>query len=593
MTQLGRGLSLVLAWGIIMTGIATSRADERLKDIACRSVHLSYPAPDGLALYNEVSVKNWNPGEAYRSLVTAKVNGKRSEDSGYCFVPRSKQWKRLVTFSTVTGSKPLSGYYSFVEDFKYDRDSARRVREASFGNGWVTTTSGTSVAVDTARFTADSNPVLNINAYLADDRFSLVTEGETENRGIKLGQTGSLPVKGTRKPPEELPLGGHPTTASPGQSQPAQPAAPALPVARQLPLLHLLHGPWEEGTIHRESILFIKGKEGGESAKLLYDAERVLLVQSPDGHRVYRPSRDYQLSPDGSGLELTPGSRLPLLDQGELFRPKGSPQSIGHRAGDPETSVLFDNGHFFHDHQVEVSYIPRRVSWNAYRPAFAGSRLPRTLDKLRSKQPLTIAVSGDSISEGYNASEYTKTPPYMPPYPTLVGAQLEQTYGSKVTLHNRAVAGWSSAQGVKALDELLKDKPDLVIVAYGMNDVGARNPEAFKANIETMLKRMREANPAIEVILVATMTGNPDWMTTPPEMFPKYRASLASLEGPGIAFADLTSVWLRVLERKRHTDLTGNGVNHPNDYGHRLYAQTILALLVDPALINRTAKPGR
>lgn len=30
--------------------------------------------------------------------------------------------------------------------------------------------------------------------------------------------------------------------------------------------------------------------------------------------------------------------------------------------------------------------------------------------------------------------------------------------------------------------------------------------------------------------------------------------------------------------------MTGNGVNHPCDYGHRLYAQAILALLVDPAL---------
>ena len=32
-------------------------ADEKLKDIACRSVHLSYPAPDGVAFYNEVAVE--------------------------------------------------------------------------------------------------------------------------------------------------------------------------------------------------------------------------------------------------------------------------------------------------------------------------------------------------------------------------------------------------------------------------------------------------------------------------------------------------------------------------------------------------------
>ena len=34
-----------------------------------------------------------------------------------------------------------------------------------------------------------------------------------------------------------------------------------------------------------------------------------------------------------------------------------------------------------------------------------------------------------------------------------------------------------------------------------------------------------------------------------------------------------------LLARKSDFDLTGNGLNHPNDFGHRLYAQMILALL--------------
>ncbi len=36
--------------------------------------------------------------------------------------------------------------------------------------------------------------------------------------------------------------------------------------------------------------------------------------------------------------------------------------------------------------------------------------------------------------------------------------------------------------------------------------------------------------------------------------------------------------------------MTGNGVNHPSDYGHRLYAQSILALLVDPKLAKEAAE---
>jgi len=133
---------------------------------------------------------------------------------------------------------------------------------------------------------------------------------------------------------------------------------------------------------------------------------------------------------------------------------------------------------------------------------------------------------GDSISQGYNASGFTKAPPFIPPYPALVAAQLEKTYGSKVALHNRAIAGWSVGQGARDLDKLLKLRPDLVIIAYGMNDVGGRNPERFKTNIAELLKQIKEANAVTEVILVTSMMGNPEWVRTPAEMFPKYRNAL-------------------------------------------------------------------
>src|SRR5262249_42128448 len=71
-----------------------------------------------------------------------------------------------------------------------------------------------------------------------------------------------------------------------------------------------------------------------------------------------------------------------------------------------------------------------------------------------------------------------------------------------------------------------------------------------------------------------------DWITLHPELFPQYRDALASLSKGGVALADLTSVWTEFLERKQDWDLTGNGVNHPNDFGHRVYAQVLSSLLV-------------
>lgn len=618
---------------------AFTRADERLKGIACRSVHLGYPAPEGTAFYNEVTIRKsavgsyfmvcgWNTGyfglqelgngkkllifsvwdsqqnnpnavkddlrtkllykddkvrvgrfggegtggqsffdydwkidETYRLMVTSRVAGERTEYTGWFFVPETKTWTRLITFSTVTGGKNLGGYYAFIEDFKRDRVSTTHVRLADFANGWVKTTRGEAVPLTKARFTADSNPVLNIDAHAEKSHFTLATGGDTENTGAKLREVMTLPEPGEPTPPEAL----------------------SLAAAEPIESADLLRGPWTEGDVHRESVLFVKGAEGAAAAKLLYDAERLLEVRSADGRSVFEAGRDFRPTADGSGLELTTESRIPFLEESALFPPKDAPRSIAHKMGDPETNVLFDNEHWFHDQQVEVSYVPRNPRWDAHVPTFAGDRLPRVAARLKNKEPLTIVVTGDSISNGFNASEFTNTAPHSPPYPKLVAGQLERTSGSKVELHNLAVNGWSSAQGAADFAKAARLNPDLVIIAFGMNDVGQRDPEGYKANIKSMLDQLHEAKPDAEVILVATMTGNPDWRATPAEMFPVYRDALKSLEGPGVAVADLTAIWQRLLERKRFVDLTGNGVNHPNDYGHRVYAQALLSLLVDPA----------
>ncbi len=121
--------------------------------------------------------------------------GNRTEYAGYFFVPEEKAWKHLITFSTVTGGKRLRGYYSFIEDFKRNRESTKLVRTARFGNGSITTPEGKTLAITEAKFTADANPVLNIDAGLDGDQFFLATGGDTRNDGTKLRQNITLTSK--------------------------------------------------------------------------------------------------------------------------------------------------------------------------------------------------------------------------------------------------------------------------------------------------------------------------------------------------------------------------------------------------------------
>lgn len=275
---------LLLVVAALLVATSPASADERLRGIACRSVHLGYDAPAGVAFYTEAQVEtsapgtyfcvcgfnkgyfgiqelangkklvifsvwdpgaqndpkqvsddqrvkllhkddavrvgrfgnegtggqsffdyDWKVGETYRFLVTAKPSGDRTEFAGYFYLPEEKAWKHLVTFSTITGGKPLGGYYSFVEDFRRNRESAKHARVALFGHGWVKGTDGSWQALDGARFTGDANPVLNINSGLKDDWFFLATGGDTENVGTKLNER-MLVKPANDQPPSDLPL---------------------------------------------------------------------------------------------------------------------------------------------------------------------------------------------------------------------------------------------------------------------------------------------------------------------------------------------------------------------------------------------------
>ncbi|MEK7993746.1 MAG: DUF3472 domain-containing protein [Planctomycetota bacterium] len=123
----------------------------------------------------------WDVGQTYKCMVKASVEGDRTTYAAYFYLNEEKSWKHLATFQTITGGDYLSGYYSFIEDFLRNGDSARNIRQARYGNGWVKTKEGKWFPLTQARFTADKTPTMNIDAGLNDGRFFLQNGGETEN----------------------------------------------------------------------------------------------------------------------------------------------------------------------------------------------------------------------------------------------------------------------------------------------------------------------------------------------------------------------------------------------------------------------------
>src|SRR5690606_32704214 len=120
----------------------------------------------------------------------------------------------------------------------------------------------------------------------------------------------------------------------------------------------------------------------------------------------------------------------------------------------------------------------------------------------------------------------------------------------------------------------------LVVIGFGMNDGSAGVPvDMFTQQIKAMMDAVRKQRPTCEFIVITPMLPNAKAIQN--RLQEAYRPALLALENPGVAIADMT-YWHRwLLTHKSYQDMTGNNINHPNDYLSRWYAQVLTALLVE------------
>ncbi|MDR1280712.1 MAG: SGNH/GDSL hydrolase family protein [Opitutaceae bacterium] len=337
---------------------------------------------------------------------------------------------------------------------------------------------------------------------------------------------------------------------------------------------------WQPGIQHNETLLLWARDGELPSAPLLFDADKILSVRDSALKTVYEEGRDW-IYRDGK-LILPKNTRIPWMSAAEFYPANPGPPEP--RTTMPRLSggnMIFREGNFFHQHQIAVTYRHRATPrWTGPVPQLATANLPRTLGKLRTRAPLTIIAYGDSITVGANASGFggSAIAPFQPIWTELFRRWLAHAHAHPaITLRNKAVGGKGAAWGAQnAPAALAGDPADLVIIAFGMND-RAMPPKTFREHTVRMMEAARKANPRVEFILVQSMLNNPDWQ--PHGNLAAFGSILKNLSGPGVAFCDMMAVHTALLQRKRYEDMTGNHVNHPNDFLIRAYAQLLAALL--------------
>ena len=364
---------------------------------------------------------------------------------------------------------------------------------------------------------------------------------------------------------------------------------------------------WNDRVVHNETVMFV-GME--DEAPLLYKADEILSVRSYDLQTEYIKGQDYDYV-DGK-LLLLPGSTIPCISKEEYY------------SNDEKYSMLITEGNVGTDKkytywgekdtmtkwQVAVTYTHSEF-WEGFTPHCYQDRYQDLIRKLEKGENVTFVFYGDSITYGANASYIMGIEPKAPSWSQMFTQYVAKKYGYTVTYLtegkcvapvpqedtvygengvityiNPSVGGWRAEDGYVNVDEHvnnLVDKYgcDLLTVAFGMNDANlpARNERAL---VKSVVDKISEHAPNTAIALVATMVPNP--VSTNGWYGNQYtfEAEFLSLAdeyfeaGRECATVCMTSMSQAVLSHKRFRDVTGNNINHPNDFMGRFYVQMML-----------------
>jgi len=298
--------------------------------------------------------------------------------------------------------------------------------------------------------------------------------------------------------------------------------------------------------------------------RTMFAPAKITLVYKPSTGEIYQESKDYIRTENG--IQLTPNSNI-----------QSAPAGFSDQLSEFEKinyGVRITTE--FQNFQYAINYEKQEV----FTPKIYGDL--GSLSKKLGKNVINITFYGDSITLGANATSIY-TSPHQPGYVGLVMAYLSSKYPNMVQFRNNSVGGWNSKDAVKAVDyRVIDKKSDLIILAFGINDEGY-SPEKYKKNMKSLIDKIRDRDSAVPILVVSPTRSNPDIIVKKKR---DAKGSLLALEAltreyDAVALADVTSVWDFMLSKKSYLDITGNGLNHPNDFSHRIIAEVVLKAILD------------
>lgn len=413
-----------------------------------------------------------------------------------------------------------------------------------------------------------------------------VTSTETASEDLTSSESSSETVSASKgsKPQNSAPSTSKPSASS--QTTAVTSSGSVTPAKVEYPLnkydLHAYTQPyWSGNIVYNESVMVLADKDGNiQDIPLLYHADEIISVRKFHLASEYKAGRDYELV-DGK-LHIPSGSAITPVAYSTYYPSAASANTYPLNSAYGSGYLYFSEGSKLHTMQIAVTY-RHSDKYTGTVPAYKGKQLPKTTAKLKNGQKLNILVYGDSISTGANSSGAVNVAPNAPAWYDMFVSVLKEKYkSSSISMVNTSVGGMTSEWGAANANERAGDKrPDLCIIGFGMNDGTAKIPAAdFKKNIQTIMEAVTKKNPDCEFVLISTSLPNKEAYIFYGNQ-KEYLPVLKSLEKTGTVVADMTTYHEDLLAKKRFCDMTGNNINHPNDFLARAYAQLMCRTMIE------------
>ncbi len=210
-------------------------------------------------------------------------------------------------------------------------------------------------------------------------------------------------------------------------------------------------------------------------------------------------------------------------------------------------------------------------------PLVAG-QLTALAGELSKKWPdnrtINIVFHGHSVPAGYQ-----KTPEVRPfeAYPHLFTVALKQSYPFAVeNTIVTAIGGENSIAGAARFErDVLRHKPDLVVIDYALNDRG-QDPNEVEAAWRSMI--ITAKGESIPLVL-CTPTGDlREDLSDPRNPLPRLADMIRRIaREENVLLADVSAAWLAVLASGTPAKNLHSQPNHPNLKGNRIAADALFS----------------